>query len=202
MTTDDGFVLGYLRCGKEVCFALRRTLDRGATWLALPPPPFSVGAPDDRALFELHFANTFDGWAFGTTLWWDRSGEELAPGRPRRSRGSCGLGCGGSLRSRTTMPSASGRLQWPWRALPEPRRTARWAQVSGAPVGLDVERRRSAWWPRAGRSSWRRTTPPDCSCLPTGSTSRPCPYLAAKAGTALGGSGPGSSPPATLLTSS
>ena len=69
VTADDGFVLGYVRCGKEVCFALRRTLDRGASWLALPAPPFSVGAPDDRALFELHFANTLDGWAFGATLW-------------------------------------------------------------------------------------------------------------------------------------
>ena len=69
VTADVGFVLGYLRCGKEVCFALRRTLDRGASWLPLPPPPFNVGAPDDRAQFELHFANTFDGWASGATLW-------------------------------------------------------------------------------------------------------------------------------------
>ena len=62
-------MLGYLRCGNEVCFALRHTLDRGASWLALPPPPFNVGAPGDRGQFQLQFANALDGWAFGGTLW-------------------------------------------------------------------------------------------------------------------------------------
>jgi hypothetical protein len=56
VSADDGFVPGYIRCGKQVCSALRRTLDRGASWLALPPPPFNVGAPGDRGLFQLQFA--------------------------------------------------------------------------------------------------------------------------------------------------
>ena len=113
VTADVGFALGYVHCGKEICFALRRTLDRGASWIALPTPPFNVGAPGDRAPFELHFANTLDGWAFGATVWaTDRRGQELASGQPRRPRHRHDVGGGGSLRSRPTVPSVIGHVQF------------------------------------------------------------------------------------------
>jgi hypothetical protein len=140
VTADDGFVLGYVRCGKEVCFGLRRTLDRGASWLALPPPPFSVGAPDDRALFELHFANTLDGWAFGTTLWWTddgaRSWHQVDLGGPVLAVAS-GAGEAYAVvqpcRPLAVVCNGPGELHRSHVG------TDRWAQVPAAPVGLDVE---------------------------------------------------------------
>jgi hypothetical protein len=140
VTADVGFVLGYVRCGKEICFAVRRTLDRGASWLPLPAPPFKVGAPDDRAQFELHFANSLDGWAFGATLWATDDG----------ARSWHAVNLGGSVvalasgagaayavvqacRASSVTCNGTGQL---WRSSVG---TGRWAEVAGAPAGLDVE---------------------------------------------------------------
>jgi hypothetical protein len=140
VTADDGFVLGYVRCGEEVCFALRQTLDRGASWLALPPPPFSVGAPGDRGLFELHFANALDGWALGGTLWATddgaRSWHQVDLGGPVAAVAS---GAGEAYAVvEPCLPSTvvCKRTSELYRS---PVGAGRWARVQGAPAGLDVE---------------------------------------------------------------
>ena len=137
---DVGFALGYVRCGREICFAFRRTLDRGASWIALPAPPFNVGAPSDRAQFELHFANALDGWAFGATLWATddgaRSWYPVNLGGPVIAMTS-GAGeayaavqaCGPS----SVTCNGTGQL---WHSSVG---TGRWAELQGAPARLDVE---------------------------------------------------------------
>ncbi len=139
VTADDGFVLGYLRCGKEVCFALRRTLDRGASWARLPAPPFSVGTLGDLAQFELHFANALDGWALGATLWATKDGArtwyQVDLGGSVVALAS-GAGEAYAVVDRCRAPSvacnATGEL---YRSRVG---TGRWAEVVGAPLGLDV----------------------------------------------------------------
>ena len=140
VTADVGFVLGYVRCGKEICFALRRTLDRGASWLPLPAPPFNVGAPGDRAQFELHFANTLDGWAFGATLWATddgaRSWHAVNLGGPVIAMTS---GTGEAYaavqpcRPSSATCNSTGQL---WHSSVG---TGWWGELPGAPAGLDVE---------------------------------------------------------------
>jgi len=140
VSADDGFVLGYVRCGKEVCFALHQTLDRGASWLALPSPPFGVGAPGDRAMFELHFANALDGWALGSMLWATddgaRSWHQVDLGGPVAAVAS-GEGEAYAIVA-PCLPSSvvCKRTSELYRS---PVGTGRWAEVQGAPAGLDVE---------------------------------------------------------------
>ncbi len=140
VTADVGFVLGYVRCGKEIFFALRRTLDRGASWLPLPTPPFNVGVPGDRAPFELHFANTLDGWAFGATVWATDDGAKSW--RPVNLGGpviAMTSGAGEAYaavqpcRPSSVTCNSTGQL---WHSSV---RTGRWAELQGAPAGLDVE---------------------------------------------------------------
>jgi hypothetical protein len=140
VTADDGFVLGYVRCGKEICFSLRQTLDRGASWLALPPPPFNFIAPGEPGIFELHFANALDGWAVGATLWATddgaRSWHEVNLGGPVAAVAS-GAGeayaVAGTCRRPSFVCSGSGEL---YRS---PVGTGKWARVQGAPAVFDIE---------------------------------------------------------------
>jgi hypothetical protein len=72
-----GFVLGVVGCPLGTCLALRRTVDRGAVWTTLPPPPSPLGGFDTGAgVSELHFADALDGWAFGGSLWATHDGAQ------------------------------------------------------------------------------------------------------------------------------
>lgn len=149
VTADDGFVLGYVRCDKEICFALQHTVDAGASWAELPAPPFSVGPPSDRALFNLHFANALDGWALGTTLWathdGGRSWHQVVLGGPvvaiasgageayavveNCPRSPVGCNC----------PRSPVGCNGPGELYRSTVGTSTWAKVQGAPAGLDVQ---------------------------------------------------------------
>ena len=138
VTADEGFVLGYDRCGKGICFVLRRTVDAGASWAKLPAPPFGVGPPNNRATFDLHFANAFDGWALGPALWATDDGartwHHVDLAAPVVAIAS---GAGEAYAAVATCPSSSVGCNGPIDLYRSSVGTGTWAEVQGAPGGLD-----------------------------------------------------------------
>ncbi|HEX9314247.1 MAG TPA: hypothetical protein VGA71_02400, partial [Actinomycetota bacterium] len=63
-----GWALGTSACGTEVCTALARTRDAGATWHSVPLPA-AVVTPSPNGISRVRFANASDGWLFGPQLW-------------------------------------------------------------------------------------------------------------------------------------
>lgn len=140
VTADDGFVLGYVRCEKEICFALQHTVDAGANWAELPAPPFGVGPPSDRALFDLHFANALDGWAFGSGLWATDDGartwHQVVLGGPVVAIAS---GAGEAYAVVENCHPSPVDCNGPGELYRSTVGTGMWAKVQGAPAGLDVQ---------------------------------------------------------------
>ena len=138
VTADEGFVLGYVRCGNGICFALRATVDAGASWVKLPTPPFGVGPPNNRATFDLHFANSLDGWAFGPALWATDDGartwHHVAFAAPVVAIAS---GAGDAYAAVATCPPSSVGCNGPIDLYRSSVGTGTWAKVQGAPGGLD-----------------------------------------------------------------
>ncbi|HMC05273.1 MAG TPA: hypothetical protein VKJ83_07355 [Actinomycetota bacterium] len=63
-----GWALGTSLCGTEVCTALARTRDAGATWHSVPVPA-AVAAAGPNRISRVRFANSSDGWLFGQQVW-------------------------------------------------------------------------------------------------------------------------------------
>ncbi|HKN50575.1 MAG TPA: hypothetical protein VJ010_10155 [Actinomycetota bacterium] len=63
-----GWALGTSVCGTEVCTALARTRDGGATWHSVPVPA-DVETPSPNGISRVRFANASDGWLFGPQVW-------------------------------------------------------------------------------------------------------------------------------------
>jgi photosystem II stability/assembly factor-like uncharacterized protein len=63
-----GWALGTSVCGTEVCTALARTRDGGATWHSVPVPA-AVKTPSPNGISRVRFANPSDGWLFGPQVW-------------------------------------------------------------------------------------------------------------------------------------
>jgi hypothetical protein len=62
LTAAHGYVLGYTSCQDgSLCPELRETLDGGARWRAVAPPP--IGLPDNHNHVRLTFATDSDGFA-------------------------------------------------------------------------------------------------------------------------------------------
>ncbi len=77
VSADVGFVLGIVACPSGACLALRHTVDRGASWTSVPPPPSTLGGVGTGGgVSELHFANALDGWAFDGSLWATHDGAQ------------------------------------------------------------------------------------------------------------------------------
>jgi photosystem II stability/assembly factor-like uncharacterized protein len=74
VSDDEGFVLGALRCGTGWCAAVRKTLDRGRSWVPVNAPPAPIDATGPSAIDALRFANPSDGFAFGPGLWETQDG--------------------------------------------------------------------------------------------------------------------------------
>ena len=63
-----GWALGTSLCGTEVCTALARTRDGGATWHSVPVPA-AVATAGPNGVSRVRFANPSDGWLFGPQVW-------------------------------------------------------------------------------------------------------------------------------------
>jgi len=70
VSPDEAFVLGTAPCAHAPCTSIARTLNRGASWTALPAPPVPVGAPGQAgAVWGIRFATPGQGFVFGDGLW-------------------------------------------------------------------------------------------------------------------------------------
>jgi hypothetical protein len=70
VSPDEAFVLGTAPCADAPCTSIARTLNRGASWTALPAPAVPVGAPGQAGVvWGIRFATPEHGFVFGDGLW-------------------------------------------------------------------------------------------------------------------------------------
>jgi photosystem II stability/assembly factor-like uncharacterized protein len=81
VSPDEAFVLGTAPCAGRPCTSIARTVNRGASWTAVPAPAVPVGAPGQAGVvWGIRFATPEHGFVFGDGLWettdggarWDR----------------------------------------------------------------------------------------------------------------------------------
>jgi photosystem II stability/assembly factor-like uncharacterized protein len=73
VSASDGWVLGTAPCAVQPCTSIVRTTDGGASWTGIPAPPVPLASNGPAGLSPglsyLRFANSLDGFAFGSQLW-------------------------------------------------------------------------------------------------------------------------------------
>jgi hypothetical protein len=70
VSPDEAFVLGTAPCADAPCTSIAWTLNRGASWTALPAPAVPVGAPGQAGVvWGIRFATPEHGFVFGDGLW-------------------------------------------------------------------------------------------------------------------------------------
>jgi hypothetical protein len=121
VSADDGWVLGTAPCAHAPCTSVVRTTNGGRSWVGIPAPllglsSFSGGAGLDR----IRFADTQDGFAYGSQLWVTHDGGarwarlRQVPGYIGDLEASAGTAYAASLRSDhiTIYRSPAGRNDW------------------------------------------------------------------------------------------
>jgi hypothetical protein len=70
VTADDGWVLGNAPCATAPCTSVVRTHDGGKTWQGIPAPVATLkrNSGADAQVSTIRFADTSNGWAFGSEL--------------------------------------------------------------------------------------------------------------------------------------
>jgi photosystem II stability/assembly factor-like uncharacterized protein len=76
VSASDGWVLGTTRtCARKPCTSVLRTTDGGRSWVGIPAPKFKLARYQLSAgLQRLRFADTLDGFAYGSQLWVTHNG--------------------------------------------------------------------------------------------------------------------------------
>jgi photosystem II stability/assembly factor-like uncharacterized protein len=72
VSPDEAFVLGTAPCAQAPCTSVVRTLDRGASWAAVPAPAEPVGQAglaSGPVVWGIRFATAQHGFVFGDGLW-------------------------------------------------------------------------------------------------------------------------------------
>jgi hypothetical protein len=81
VSASDGWVLGTAPCAHQPCTSVVRTTNGGRSWVGIPAPRFRLsryrGGP---GLDGMRFADTQDGFAFGSQLWVTHDGGATAAG--------------------------------------------------------------------------------------------------------------------------
>ncbi|HEY6538322.1 MAG TPA: hypothetical protein VI138_04685 [Candidatus Dormibacteraeota bacterium] len=68
VSATQGWALGTAPCAKGRCLAVVQTDDAGASWSRLKPPP--TGYSEEGGVDGIRFADSLDGWAFGSSQLW------------------------------------------------------------------------------------------------------------------------------------
>jgi len=76
VSASDGWVLGTTKtCAHAPCTSVLRTTDGGRQWVGIPAPKYKLARYNLAAgLIRLRFADTSDGFAFGSQLWVTHNG--------------------------------------------------------------------------------------------------------------------------------
>jgi hypothetical protein len=70
VSASDGWVLGTAPCAQQPCTSVVRTTDGGQSWIGIPAPRYPLAETGlQRGLRDIRFADTLDGFAFGSQLW-------------------------------------------------------------------------------------------------------------------------------------
>ena len=70
VSDQQGWVLGWAPCARAVCTSLVRTVDGGRSWAGIPAPADALGSGQgDPGVSFVRFADSLDGWIFGSDLW-------------------------------------------------------------------------------------------------------------------------------------
>jgi hypothetical protein len=70
VSASDGWVLGTAPCAQQPCTSVVRTTDGGRSWIGIPAPRYPLAETGlQRGLRDIRFADTLDGFAFGSQLW-------------------------------------------------------------------------------------------------------------------------------------
>ncbi len=75
VSASEGWVLGTAPCAHKPCTSVVRTTDGGHTWVGIPAPKYPLARYSSaRGLNRLRFADSLDGFAYGSQLWVTHNG--------------------------------------------------------------------------------------------------------------------------------
>lgn len=69
VSARDGWVLGTAPCSHKPCTSVVRTTNGGRTWVGIPAPRLALAQFSINGLNRIRFADTSDGFAYGSQLW-------------------------------------------------------------------------------------------------------------------------------------
>src|SRR5580692_12545384 len=75
VSANDGWVLGTAPCTHKPCTSVVRTTNGGRSWVGIPAPLLGLSSFEGQpGLDRIRFADTRDGFAYGSQLWVTHNG--------------------------------------------------------------------------------------------------------------------------------
>jgi hypothetical protein len=76
VSANDGWVLGTTKtCAHKPCTSVLRTTNGGRSWVGIPAPKYKMASSEGSpGLLRLRFADSLDGFAYGSQLWATHNG--------------------------------------------------------------------------------------------------------------------------------
>jgi len=136
VSANDGWVLGTTRtCAHKPCTSVLRTTNGSRSWVGIPAPKYRIARFESSAgLRRLRFADSLDGFAYGSQLWvthnggssWYRVGQ--VPGYITDLETSAGI-----VYAATTVKKSGKQVIYA-----SPVHTDSWQRVAGLPVAFGI----------------------------------------------------------------